>query len=441
MDFCEIAVNKAIKLGMDEADAVVRNEKTIQINFAQEIQNISTLNKTLLSVRVIKDRKIATYSTTLLNKQSIHDIVERAVKIAKVAPEDPNWSSLNKTVKESKVKNLYDPVLDKLDYDDLAGAINTGLDTVANDGKALITRGVLGITKRQFSFANCYQDSMERKSSRLNTYILAKAVKGGESTGSEHIQTRFWKDIDYTSLTNSAVEMSQKYLDAKPIESRKISVIIKNDVFARIMNRMLSPSISAETVRKGRSPLKDKIDSQIAMECFSLFDDGTLEKGLNSSSFDQEGHPTQRTPIISNGILKNYIYDHYSATIDKTQSTGNANRGGRAKPRPNVSNLVLVNGDRDFDEVISETKNGLFIEKTIGEWLSNPTSGQLNATVTHGQLIENGEYSQPVKNVILSGNFWEAIKNNIEAICNDSRNSGNIYSPSVKFSELVVAGK
>ncbi len=83
----------------------------------------------------------------------------------------------------------------------------------------------------------------------------------------------------------------------------------------------------------------------------------------------------------------------------------------------------------------------MLIEETIGEWLSNPTSGQLNATVTHGQLIENGEYSQSVKNVILSGNFWEAIKNDIEAICNDSRNSGNIYSPSVKFSELVVAGK
>ncbi len=441
MDYCEIAVNKAIKLGMDEVDAVVRNEKVIQISFAQEIQNISTLTKTLLSIRVIKDKKIATYSTTLLNKQSINDIVKRAVKIAKVAPEDQNWSSLNKTIKKSTVKNLYDPIINKLDYGELTGAINAGLDNVANDGKALITRGVLHVTKRKFSFSNCYCDSMERKSSHFFTYVLAKAVKGGESTGTEQLQTRFWKDIDFTSLTNSAAEMSQKYLNAKPIKSKKMPIIIKSDVFARIMNRMLSPSISAETVRKGRSPLKDKIDSQIAMECFNVIDDGTLDKGLNSSSFDQEGYPTQKTTIISKGVLKNYIYDHYSAVLDNTQSTGNANRGGRAKPRPNVSNLILVNGDKDFDEVISETKNGLLIEETIGEWLSNPTSGQLNATVTHGQLIENGEYSQSVKNVILSGNFWEAIKNDIEAICNDSRNSGNIYSPSVKFSELVVAGK
>ena len=441
MDFCEFAVEKAMKLGMDEADAVVQKEKTISIGFSQEIQNISTLNKTMISLRVIKDKKIATYTTTLLNEDSINEVVERAVKIAKVAPEDPNWSSLNKITKKTAVKNLYDPLIEKLDYNELTDAINSGLDNVVNDGRALITRGMLRIVKREFSFANCYCDAMERKSSRFNTYLLAKAVKGGEITGSEHIESRFWKDIDYLSLTNSAIEMSQKYLEAKPIESEKISVIIKNDVFSRIINRMLGSSISAEIVRKGRSPLKGKIDTQVAQDCFTITDDGSLDKGYNSSSFDQEGYPTQKTPIISKGVLQNYLYDHYSAAIDDTKSTGNANRAGRAKPRPMISNLILANGDRDFDEVVSETKRGLLIESTIGEWLSNPTSGQLNATVTHGQLIENGEYAQSVRNVILSGNFWEAIKTNIEAICNDSRNSGNLYSPSVKFSELVVAGK
>ena len=441
MDYCELAVKEALKLGMDEADAVVQKEKVISINFAQEIQNFNTVNETLLSIRVIKDKKIATYSTTLLTKESIKESVERVVKIAKVAPEDSNWDSLNKTIKETKVKDLYDPTLESIAYDELTESIRSGLDHTLDDGRALITRGALGIVKSEFSFANSFSETLTRTSSRYNTYVLAKAVKGGESTGSEHLQTRFWKDIDYPSIISAAIEMSQKYLEAKPITSEKLPVIIKNDVFAQIMNRMLSSSISAEIIRKGRSPLKDKLDSEVADEKFNIIDDGTMARGYNSSSFDQEGYPTQKTPIISQGILKNYIYDHYSAMIDKKTSTGNANRMGRAKPRPVVSNLVLVNGTSDFEEVVSDTKRGLLIENTIGEWLSNPISGQLNATVTHGQLIENGEYTQAVKNVILSGNFWTAIKENIVAICNDSRNSGNLYSPSIKFSELGVAGK
>ena len=441
MDYCKIAVDKAMKLGMDEADATVRKIKTTKINFAQEIQTINTQNRTIISVRVIKDKKIATYTTTLLDKEAIFEIVEKATKIAKVAPEDPNWDSLNQKIGKSTITNLLDPTLEKLELGEITGAINTGLDNVASDGRALITRGMLSVTKNQFSFANCYSDSMGYETSYYSTYILAKAVKGGESTGSDHTQTRFWKDIDYTALTNSAIEMSQKYLEAKPIKSEKIPVIIKNDVFASILDQMLGASVNAELVRKGRSPLRGKIETLIADEGINVFDDGRMDIGINSSTFDQEGHPTQKTPIVTKGILKNFLYDHYSAVIDEKQSTGNANRFGRAKPRPAVSNLILLNGNRDFDEVLSETKRGLLIESTIGEWLSNPTSGQLNATVTHGQLIENGEVSQGVKNVILSGNFWEALNNNIEAICNDSRNSGNSYSPTVKFSELVVAGK
>ena len=441
MDYCKIAIDKAIKLGMDEVDVAVNNVKTTRINFAQEIQTINTQNRTLISVRVIKDKKIATHSTTLLDKDAILEIVEKATKIAKVAPKDPNWNSLNQKIGKSTVTNLLDPKIEKIELEEITGAINTGLENVAADGRALITRGMLTITKNQFTFANCYSDSMDYETSYYSTYVLAKAVKGGESTGTEQIQTRFWKDVDYNSLTNSAIEMSQKYLEAKPIKSEKIPVIIKNDVFASILNQMLGASINAELVRKGRSPLKGKLDTRIASEDFNVFDDGRMDIGVNSSTFDQEGHPTQKTPILAKGILKNFLYDHYSAVIDEKLSTGNANRYGRAKPRPAVSNLILVNGERDFDEILRETKRGLLIESTIGEWLSNPTSGQLNATVTHGQLIENGEVSQAVKNIILSGNFWEALTNNVEAVCNDSKNSRNSYSPSVKFSELVIAGK
>ena len=86
------------------------------------------------------------------------------------------------------------------------------------------------------------------------------------------------------------------------------------------------------------------------------------------------------------------------------------------------------------------TQNGLYVESVIGEWLSNSVSSELNATVTHGHLIENGELSQPVKGVVLAGNFLDIIKRGIEVVGSDVKQSGGVYSPTVKISKLTIAG-
>jgi PmbA protein len=93
------------------------------------------------------------------------------------------------------------------------------------------------------------------------------------------------------------------------------------------------------------------------------------------------------------------------------------------------------------EEIIRETKHGIFIEETIGEWLSNPVSGNLNATVTHGYCVENGELSEPIKGVVISGNFYELLKKGIESVGDDLRNSSENYSPTVKLAELTFAGE
>jgi len=77
----------------------------------------------------------------------------------------------------------------------------------------------------------------------------------------------------------------------------------------------------------------------------------------------------------------------------------------------------------------------------IGEWLSNPVSGNLNATVTHGYIIKNGELKEPVKGVVFAGNFFELLKEGFEVVGGDTRNTSGNYSPTVKFSKLTIAGE
>ena len=198
----------------------------------------------------------------------------------------------------------------------------------------------------------------------------------------------------------------------------------------------------ANVVQRGGSPLSDKLGDMIAAENITITDDGTYTGGMGTRMCDGEGCPTQVTPVIEAGVLKNFLFDSYTALREDVDSTGNASRRSYASPpAPGPSNLILRPGTTSHDEIIEDIKNGLYVDNIIGAQLSNTVSGNLNAVVTRGYVIENGELTTPVKNVVLAGNFYEVLKDGYEILGNDPRNSGSVYSPTVKLGKITVAGK
>jgi len=316
------------------------------------------------------------------------------------------------------------------------------------DSRVKPTRSYFSMGLEKVSVANSYEQNIERKATEIGVYLSANVEEAGlNSTGAEYQQARTWKEIRFNDLATSAAEKAVKYLKAKSIPSTKMSVIVRNQISANLLAIFLSGPLNADWVQKGRSSLAGKLGKQVASENVELVDDGTMPGGFRTRSFDDEGHPTQRTPIIQKGILENYFYDTYTALQDNVESTGNASRtfGYWTKPQPSPSNLLLEPEKTTFEEIVQQTKKGLYIDQTIGEWLSNPVSGNLNATVTHGFLIENGKETEPVNGVIIAGNFHELLMGGVEMIGNDVRNSmgigGSVYSPTIKLSELTIAGK
>ncbi|MEA2070373.1 MAG: metallopeptidase TldD-related protein, partial [Asgard group archaeon] len=310
-----------------------------------------------------------------------------------------------------------------------------------NNRDVQVTRGLLQITIDETTITNNYQDKVTRKGTKINWYLMTKPTKGGTGTGSESQQVRSWKELDFEKIPELAAEKAITYQNAKPIKSTKLPVIFVNKFNAQMLGLMLGPNINSEWILKGRSTFRDKLNKQIAHENFSIQDSALLAAGYESRPFDDEGHPTQKTSIIKDGKLKNFIYDTYYAKRAETKSTGNAFRNYDSIPSPSTNNLILSNGSQEIDEIIAETKKGLYVEKTIGHWLSKPTSGELSATVTHGLLIEDGEFTDPIGNVVISGNFFDILQNKIAAIGKDKKNSGKYYSPSIKISEMSIAGK
>jgi PmbA protein len=449
MEVADSAVKKAIRAGATEAEAYVQRTNTVFVTFTDRIESLKTVESTGIGLRVAVGKKIAVHSTSVLSQEEMDEVSLNAVKIARVAPEDSRWKYFNKDFGKTPVEGCYDKNLQNPDYGEITETLMSAVGCMKDyDKRVKPTRGFLTVALENVSIANSYRENCERKGTEVSVYLTAKVEEGGmNSTGAEEQQARTWKEIRFEDLATKTAEKAVKYLKAKPIPSGKMSVVIRNQVFASVLGIFLSGAINADWVQTGRSPLTGKLGKQVASENVGVVDDGVMPGGLSTRPFDDEAHSTQTTPVIDKGVLRNYLYDTYTALQDDVESTGNAGKLGYwTKPQPTPSNLMLKPGKAKPEEIVRETKRGLYIDQTIGEWLSNPISGNLNATVTHGFLIQSGREAQPVNGVIISGNFFELFKGGVEMIGNDPRSSVgmagvSVYSPTVKLSQLTVAGK
>ena len=444
MSLAELTVEKTLKTGVTEAEAYVSRSQTTQVEFDDRIIGYKIADSTGIGIRVALGKRLATVSTTILQPGEIDFAVERAVKIAKVSTEDPDWRHMNKRFERATARGYYDKTVETLEQSDIIETIQDSIKHMKEVDKRVIPSiSLLTIVINETEIANCYGFSGNDKETTVSLSYRAKAEDSGEqSSGFEQQTSRRWKDVDFNNLAAAAATQAVRFLKTTPARNSKIPVIIKNDAFASMLEVMLSGPTSAEWVQNGRSPIANKLNSKIASDNFTLFDDGLMPEGCATRSFDDEGHPTGTTAVIEKGVLRSFLYDNYTSLKADVKSTGNAQRSSYgAPPSPGPSNFILKPGTSKPEDIIKDTKEGLYVEVTIGEWLSNQVSGNLTATVTHGTLIKNGEPKTNIRGAVISGNFYEILRNGVETIGNDTRNMGPYYSPTIKLYGLTIAGK
>ena len=193
---------------------------------------------------------------------------------------------------------------------------------------------------------------------------------------------------------------------------------------------------SADNVQRGRSMLADKLGENMLSSSLSVFDDGTYEKGMNSSRCDGEGTPTQRTCLVDHGIINSFIYDLYTASKGNSASTGNAGRSYASTPSISTSNIII-----DFEDYVKldTVKNGIWVTDVLGAHTANPISGDFSVEVNNAFIIENGELVAPVKKGMLSGNIFEVLSD-VEALSNSVKQKGSVILPRLLAHNLRVIG-
>jgi len=180
-----------------------------------------------------------------------------------------------------------------------------------------------------------------------------------------------------------------------------------------VASALLSPLVLAfngKAVFEGASPLKDKLGEQVFDKKLSLWDDATIAYGVGSYPFDDEGVSSQRLPLVTNGVVTNFLYDLQTAALAGTQSTGNGQRAGGGFPSPAISSLILSGGDVSFQAMVEDMKEGLIVEQVMGAEQGNLLGGDFGGNVLLGYKVENGEIVGRVKDTMIAGNVYQVLK-------------------------------
>lgn len=229
--------------------------------------------------------------------------------------------------------------------------------------------------------------------------------------GGRYDYSYFLKDDIWQHYVNEAYECACKNLFAKHAPSGSMSVILGSGWPAILLHEAVGHGLEGDFNRKLISHYSNKIGCKVASDKCTIIDEGCIKNRRGSLLFDDEGTPTQKTILIDQGTLVNYLHDKISANFFNVTPTGNARRESYAyPPLPRMTNTYMLPGSDSIESMISSIDHGIYALHFNGGQV-DITSGQFVFVADHSYLIKNGKISHPIKGVSLIGNGSDVMKN------------------------------
>jgi len=445
ISLADYAVSSALQKGASEVEAYLYEGHSINIGI--ERGQVTKSNKIVdqgLGIRVVVKKALGfAYTNAIENKTIINDVIVSALHAAKASKPDKNWSGFPEQKPYGQVDKTYDKKIVRLRSKDLIPLAYEMLDAAMTVGKNVLP--IEGGLSAAF-FLNAIANSNGVRVFDKGTYIdcsLAASVKKKNTITPVCFEFNAERtyNIHPMWVGKEAARLASSALNTKRIETRTTNLILTQFALQSLFSNTLINSVQADNVQRNQSPFKDKIGEKIGSDLLTIQDDGLLLGGLGSSPFDGEGVPQQKTNIVKKGILKNFLYDNYTAKKEGKESTGNASRAGYlSTPNIGTTNFRIIPGNQTPEQLIEEVADGLLIYYLQGAHSSNPVSGEFSVVATPAWKIKNGEITHSTRGVMLSGNIFEVLKN-VSLIANNERKLGSLISPWVLVKNVRIIGK
>jgi PmbA protein len=341
------------------------------------------------------------------------------------------------------VENTYDQSIIELRSEDLVKVASVMLDAAENTDKRVFPiEGGAGASYLSTAIANSNGIADFDHGTIIECSLATIAQEGSEVTPVcfEFNAERSY-NIDPEWVGKEAARLVASALKTKKIETKTTNIIFTQTALQELLYFTLINAVKADFVQRNQSAFKGRIGEKVASEIVTIYDDGLFSGGLRTWKFDGEGVPQQETPIIEKGVLRNFIYDNYTAKKEEKESTGNASRAGYlSTPNIEATNFRFMPGNKSPEELIGEVDEGLLVYYLQGAHSSNPASGDFSVVATPTWKVKNGEIVHATKGAMLAGNIFQVLKN-ISALADNERKIGQLVAPWVLVENVKVIGK
>ena len=392
-----------------------------------------------VGLRVLVGRRQAVVSTNDVGGDNVAKLAERAVAMARVAPDDQYVGLADPALlaKNFPDLDLIDPVtpstaeLERRAVE--AEAAGLAVEGVTKSGGASASAGIGGMV---LVTSTGFHGAYLRSSQSISMMAIV-----GDGTAME-------RDYDFTSALHgsdlaspasvgqSAGERTVARANPRKVSTCKVPVVYDPRVAGSLVGHVVGAANGASIARK-TSFLKNRLGQQLFAKDIRIVDDPLRVRGLRSQSFDAEGVTTRKLAVVDGGVLTSWLLDSATARELGMTTTGHAHRGVSSSPSPGSYNLHLEPGQMTPGELISDIKQGFYVTDLIGSGVNGVTGDYSRGA--SGFWIENGEITYPVSEITIAGHLIEMFKSMTPA--NDLTFRYATNAPTVRIEGLTIGGR
>ncbi|GIT92679.1 modulator protein [Jannaschia pagri] len=432
----------ATRAGADAADAIAVDGTSVSVDvLGGKLEQAERSEGIDIGLRVLIGKRQACVSASDTKPDTLTQMAERAVAMAREAPEDPHIGlpDADQLAQDWDVArlDLVDdaPPLTPAELQDMAARAEAA--ALAVEGISQVGSAGAGYGDRRLHLAatNGFRGGYRRTGTSLSCVAIT-----GEGTGMErdyYGDSRLHRaDLDSPEdVGRIAAERTLARRGATKPPTGAYPVLYDERVASTLIGHLLG-AINGGSVARGASFLRDCLGEAVLPDALTLTEDPTMARISGSRPFDGEGLPVARRDLVRDGVLQGWVLDLATGRKLGLDSTGNAMRGTSSPPSPGAGNVVLTQGAASRDDLIAQMGTGLVVTSMIGSSI-NATTGDYSRGAS-GFWVENGEITGAVNECTVAGNLREMLRSLIPA--NDARTHVGRQVPSLLVEGLTIAG-
>ncbi len=415
-----------------EAEVYYLDRAETPVDFeTNRLKSLTTKAIQGVALRVIHEGRVGFASSTDLSR--MEELVDAAIATAAIG--DPAEFKFAQSTTVKPERSVYSPPT----TDSLVRQGEALIEQIHQFNPEILVSAGFTVKQARSAIATTGGAFAQEESTVVSASLSGNLVRGQDLLEIYSYGMERDGEPDYATLATELVEKYQLASTMASVHSGNLPVIFTPRAAAFVLGSLFRTAFNGQMVFQKASPLLGKEGLHLFDPRLNLYEDPA--QGINHTTVDDEGTPTQAKHFIKNGVVQSFYWDQVWAARQGVQSTGNGFRSGLSRPSPGVVNLCMDGGQASFDELVSSIKEGLIVDQVLGAGQSNQLQGEFSVNLDLGYKIEQGKIVGRVKNTMVAGNLFEAFSNLEELSKETTWVFGSARLPSILFRSLGVASR